>query len=212
MSKFFTITTKDILAAKALIHLAALFTFFYLWLLVEQDALGADPVKEMIHFLGKAALNFLLLTLCISPLAKRLKQTILIQLRRVLGLYSFFWACLHLLIFVWLELNWQLILFAEEVIKRPYMTLGGLTWMILLALSITSVTVIRRKMKKSWLTLHRFIYWAAMLACIHYYWSVKSAVFEPTIYLMICLILLSERKKYFKNFLRKRVIPFRLIK
>ena len=123
----------------------------YLWLLVEQDALGADPIKEMIHFLGKAALNFLLLTLCISPFAKRLKQTLLIQLRRVLGLYSFFWACLHLLVFAWLELNWQLLLFVEEVIKRPYMTLGGLTWVILLALSITSVTVIRRKMKKKWL-------------------------------------------------------------
>ena len=158
----------------------------------------------MIHFLGKTALNFLLLTLCISPFAKRLKQTALIQLRRVLGLYSFFWACLHLLVFTWLELNWQLLLFAEEVIKRPYMTLGGLTWIILLALSITSVTVIRRKMKKSWLTLHRFIYWAAIFACIHYYWSVKSAVFEPSIYLLICLILLSERKTYFKVFLSNR--------
>jgi len=204
MAKFFTITTKDIFAAKALIHLAALFTFFYLWLLVEQDALGADPVKEMIHFLGKTTLNFLLLTLCISPFAKRLKQTLLIQLRRVLGLYSFFWACLHLLVFVWLELNWQLLLFAEEAIKRPYMTLGGLTWIILLALSITSVTVIRRKMKRSWLTLHRFIYWAAIFACIHYYWSVKSAVLEPSIYLFICIILLFERKTYFKVFLRNR--------
>jgi len=204
MSKFFRVTDKDILAAKTLIHLAAIFTFLYLWLLVEQDALGADPVKEMIHFLGKTALNFLLLTLCISPFAKRLKQTSLIQLRRVLGLYSFFWACLHLLVFTWLELNWQLLLFAEEVIKRPYMTLGGLTWIILLALSITSVTVIRRKMKKSWLTLHRFIYWAAIFACIHYYWSVKSAVFEPSIYLLICLILLSERKTYFKVFLSNR--------
>jgi sulfoxide reductase heme-binding subunit YedZ len=206
MRLFFRLTDKDILAIKTLIHLAALFTFLYLWLLVEQDALGADPVKEMIHFLGKTALNFLLLSLCISPLAKRLRQTSLFNLRRLLGLYSFFWACLHLLVFAWLELNWQLLLFVEEVIKRPYMTLGGITWIILLALSITSITAIRRKMKKSWLTLHRFVYWAAIFACIHYYWSVKSAVFEPTIYLIICLILLSERKNYFKSFVRKRLI------
>jgi len=197
------VTTTDILSAKALIHLASLFTFLYLWLLVEQNALGADPVKEMIHFLGKTALNYLLITLCISPLARRFKQPLLIQLRRVLGLYCFFWASLHLLVFIWLELNWQVMLFAEEVVKRPYMTLGALTWVILLALSITSINVIRRRMKRAWLTLHRTIYWAALLATIHYYWSVKSGLIEPVIYFAICFTLLAQRKDYFKSFLRR---------
>jgi sulfoxide reductase heme-binding subunit YedZ len=192
------ITRTDILSAKALIHLAALFTFLYLWLLVEQNALGADPVKEMIHFLGKTALNYLLITLCISPLARRFKQPLLIQLRRVLGLYCFFWACLHLLVFIWLDLNWEVTLFAEEVVKRPYMTLGALTWVILLALSITSVNALKRKMKKSWFTLHRWIYLALLFASIHYYWSVKSGLIEPIIYLFICLLLLRERSRYFK--------------
>ncbi|HEY5716503.1 MAG TPA: protein-methionine-sulfoxide reductase heme-binding subunit MsrQ [Psychromonas sp.] len=196
-------STTDILAAKTLIHLAALFTFLYLWLLLEQNALGADPVKEMIHFLGKTALNFLLITLCISPLARRFKQPLLIQLRRVLGLYCFFWASLHLLVFIWLELNWQVKLFAAEIIKRPYMTLGALTWVILLLLSITSITFIRKKMKRAWLTLHRFVYWAVLLATIHYYWSVKSELIEPGIYLVICFALLAERKAYFKSLFEK---------
>jgi sulfoxide reductase heme-binding subunit YedZ len=199
------ITRTDILSAKALIHLAALFTFLYLWLLVEQNALGADPVKEMIHFLGKTALNYLLITLCISPLARRFKQPLLIQLRRVLGLYCFFWACLHLLVFIWLDLNWEVTLFAEEVVKRPYMTLGALTWVILLALSITSVNALKRKMKKSWFTLHRWIYLALLFASIHYYWSVKSGLIEPIIYLFICLLLLRERSRYFKSLFKVNV-------
>jgi methionine sulfoxide reductase heme-binding subunit len=197
------ISTTDILAAKTLIHLASLYTFLYLWLLVEQNALGADPVKEMIHFLGKTALNYLLITLLISPLARRFKQPLLIQLRRVLGLYCFFWASLHLLVFIWLELNWQVMFFAEEVVKRPYMTLGALTWVILLALSITSINAIRKRMKSAWLTLHRFIYWAVLLATVHYYWSVKSELIEPTIYFVLCFVLLAERKDYFKSFLRR---------
>ena len=197
------LSTKDILATKALIHLAALFTFLYLWLLLEQNALGADPVKEMVHFLGKTALNFLFITLAISPLARRFKQPLLIQLRRVLGLYCFFWASLHLLVFIWLELNWQVLLFAEEILKRPYMTLGALTWVILLALSITSINAIRKQMKRAWLTLHRLVYWAVLLACIHYYWSVKSGLLEPGIYFAICFVLLAERKIYFKSLFEK---------
>jgi sulfoxide reductase heme-binding subunit YedZ len=199
------ISRTYLLSAKVLIHLASFFTFLYLWLLVEQNALGADPVKDMIHFLGKTALNFLLISLCISPLARRFKQPLLIQLRRVLGLYCFFWACLHLLVFIWLELNWQVILFAEEVVKRPYMTLGALTWVILLILSITSINALKRKMKKNWFTLHRWIYLAVLLASIHYYWSVKSGLIEPIIYLVICLLLLSERSRYFKSLLTVKV-------
>ncbi|WP_354624663.1 protein-methionine-sulfoxide reductase heme-binding subunit MsrQ [Psychromonas sp. MME2] len=196
-----TINHKEIMSIKILIHLAALFVLLYLALLIEQGLLGADPVKELIHFVGKTAMNFLLITLAITPLAKRFKQPLLIQLRRVLGLYSFAWACVHLLAFVYLELNWQLALFVDEVIKRPYMTVGALAWIILLLLSITSVTFIRKKMKRAWLTLHRFVYWAALLVVIHYYWSVKSGLIEPAIYIAICLFLLAQRKEYFKKLL-----------
>jgi len=196
-----------IVLIKVIIHLISLSTLMYLYILVSNDRLGADPVKEMIHFLGKTGLNYLLLTLAITPLCKRLKQPLLMGLRRLLGLYSFAWICLHLLAFVWLELNWELLLFIDEVIKRPYLSLGATAWIILLLLSITSINAIKRLMKRHWLTLHRFVYWAVIFSCIHYYWSVKSGLIEATIYLGICAVLLLERKQYFLSFFkgRKRV-------
>lgn len=184
---------------KVIIHLASLSTLMYLYLLIDSNRLGADPVKEMIHFLGKTGLNYLLITLTVTPISKRFKQPLLGRLKRLLGLYSFTWVVLHLTAFLWLELNWEVSLLIEEVIKRPYLTLGMLAWIILLLLSITSLTAIKRRMKQAWFTLHRWVYVAVLLATIHYYWSVKSGLIEPTIYFVICFILLRERSHYFKS-------------
>jgi len=198
------ISARGIFYLKWLIHLSAIATFVWLVYLVEQDHLGADPVKEMIHFLGKTSLNFLFLTLLVTPIIKRFKQPLLIRVRRLLGLYSFAWICLHLMVFVWLELDWQLLLFFDEVVKRPYLSLGAITWVILLLLSITSIDAIKRIMKRNWLTLHRFVYWALLLATIHYYWSVKSGMIEASIYLVVCIFLLFERKPYFLSLFKRR--------
>ncbi|MDN2665027.1 protein-methionine-sulfoxide reductase heme-binding subunit MsrQ [Psychromonas sp. 14N.309.X.WAT.B.A12] len=184
---------------KAIIHLASLSTLLYFYILIDSNRLGADPVKEMIHFLGKTGLNYLLITLAITPLAKRFKQPLLLRLKRVLGLYSFAWICLHFTAFLWLELNWKVGLLIEETIKRPYLTLGMAAGTILLLLSITSINAIRRSMKQAWFTLHRWVYVALILGTVHYYWSVKSGVIEPSIYFALCFILLSERRQYFKS-------------
>lgn len=189
---------------KVIIHLIALATLGYLYLLISNDRLGADPVKEMIHFLGKTGLNYLLVTLAITPLCKRFKQPLLINLRRLLGLYGFFFISLHLLAFLWLELNWAVLDFFNEVVLRPYLSLGALAWVILLLLSITSVNALRKRMRRHWLTLHRFVYWAAIFAVIHYYWSVKSGVIEAGIYVALCLLLLLQRKQYFLSWLKRR--------
>lgn len=188
---------------KVIIHLTSLCVLLYFYLLIDSGRLGADPVKEMIHFLGKTALNYLLITLTITPIAKRFKQPLLARLKRLLGLYAFIWTCLHLVVFLWLELDWEFLLLFEEVIKRPYLTLGMSAWFILLLLSITSITPIKRKMKQAWFTLHRWVYVAAILGVIHYYWSVKSGVIEPIIYIVICLVLLRERSQYFRSFLKR---------
>lgn len=197
------ISPRGIFYLKLFIHLGATMTFSWLAYLIENDYLGADPVKELIHFLGKTGLNFLFMTLLVTPLIKRFKLPLLIRVRRLLGLYSFAWICLHLLVFVWLELNWELLLFIDEVIKRPYLSLGAVAWIILLLLSITSVNALRKLMKKNWLTLHRFVYWVAVFAVVHYYWSVKSGLIEATIYIVICLLLLSERKRYFISLFKR---------
>ena len=188
---------------KAIIHIASLSVLLYFYLLIDSNQLGADPVKEMIHFLGKTGLNYLLITLAITPISKRFKQPLLARLKRVLGLYSFAWICLHLIAFLWLELNWEVFLLFDEVIKRPYLTLGMLAWFILLLLSITSLTAIRKKMKQTWFTLHRWVYVAVLLGTVHYYWSVKSGLIEPIIYLTLCFILLRERSQYFKSVINK---------
>ena len=198
------ISVRAIFYLKFVIHFSALGTFLWLAYLVDQGLLGADPVKDMIHFLGKTSLNFLLLTLLVTPVAKRFKQPLLIRVRRLLGLYSFAWVCLHLLVFIWLELNWELILLIDEVIKRPYLNFGAMALIILLLLSITSINAIKRKMKRHWLTLHRFVYWAVLFATIHYYWSVKSGLIEPSIYLFLCAYLLAERKQYFLSLFKGR--------
>jgi methionine sulfoxide reductase heme-binding subunit len=195
------ISVRGVFYLKIAIHLSAIATLVWLVYLIEKDLLGADPVKEMTHFLGKASLNFLLLTLAVTPLIKRFKQPLLIRVRRLLGLYSFVWVCLHLLVFIWLDLQWEFLLFFDEVIKRPYLSLGATAWVILLLLSITSINSIKRMMKRNWLTLHRFVYWAALFASIHYYWSVKSGLTEPIIYLIIVALLMQERRQYFKSLL-----------
>lgn len=198
------ISVNAIFWIKGLIHFAVIITFTYLWYLVDQDLLGADPVKEMIHFLGKTGLNFLLLTLLITPLIKIFKQPLLIRLRRLLGVYSFIWVCLHLLTFIVLELNGQLTLFIAEVVKRPYLSFGMIAWTILLLLAITSINQLKKRMKKAWFSLHRLVYLAVLLGTIHYYWSVKSGLIEAIIYLLICVLLLASRKQYFKHFWMKK--------
>lgn len=195
----FKLPALAITLIKAIIHLAALSTLLYLYLLIDSGQLGADPVKEMIHFLGKTGLNFLLLCLAITPLAKRLKQPGLMRLRRLLGLYSFAWISLHITVFAWLELNWQISFLFEEIVKRPYLAVGMIAWVILLLLSITSINALKRKMKQAWLTLHRWVYLALILGVVHYYWSVKSGLIEATIYIVVALLLLSERRSFFKS-------------
>jgi sulfoxide reductase heme-binding subunit YedZ len=180
---------------KAYIHVLALMPLVYLGVAINADALGGDPVQAVIHFLGKGAMNLLLVTLLISPVAKRYREGLLIATRRLLGLYCFFYACLHFLAFAWLDLGWDLGLLLQELLKRPYIWLGMLAFIILLLLALTSPNWIRRKMQRHWQKLHNFIYLAAVFIPIHYYWSVKSGWLEPLIYVLITLFVLSKRRK-----------------
>ena len=194
---------------KVITHLTSLSVLMYFYILIDSGRLGADPVKEMIHFLGKAGLNYLLITLTITPIAKRFKQPLLVRLKRLLGLYAFVWICLHFTVFLWLELNWEFMLLLEEVIKRPYLTFGMIAWVILLLLSITSIPSIKHKMKQTWFNLHRWVYVALILGTVHYYWSVKSGLIEPIIYFVICFVLLSERRQYFKKLFKDILRKFK---
>lgn len=182
---------------KIAIHLCCLCLILNLYWLAAIDNLGADPVKKVIHFTGIGALNLLLISLIISPLAKFLKLGRLIQLRRVIGLYAFFYGLLHVLSFLFFEVQFDMGLFIDEVFDRPYITIGMLALLILTALAITSFNQLRRAMGRKWQTLHNFIYLAGLFVVIHFYWSVKSDLTSPIMYIMGLIFLLFLRRQKF---------------
>lgn len=176
------------------VHIGALAPLLWLYWAIPQGVLGADPVKELTHFLGIGALRLLLLTLCISPLARALKFGLLVRLRRPLGLWCFVWAALHFSTWLALDLTFEWSLIGEELVKRTYILVGFLALLLLLALAITSIPKIMRSMGRRWKQLHRSIYLIVLLVCLHFWWSVKSGWIEPCSYLIIALFLLWLRR------------------
>lgn len=187
---------------KVFIHLAASLPIIWLYYHAVIDDLGADPVEYVIHFTGIGALNMLLITLLVSPTAQRYKWANLMKTRRLLGLYSATYAFLHLLNFIVFEIQFDLSLLIGEIIERPYITIGMLAFVIMLLLSITSLDLLKRKMGKSWQTLHKGIYVMAVLIGVHFYWSVKSEIIEPSLYLLMIFILLMVRTQRIKQWLK----------
>jgi len=188
-----------VLLLKITIHLLSFLPLLALYLLAFNDQLGADPVEEVIHFTGIGAFNLLLISLLLTPLAKKFRQGYLLQTRRLVGLYSFTYAVFHLLNFLAFEVQFDLALFFAEIIDRPYITVGMAALLILFALAATSITIVRRKMGKNWQKLHNWVYVAVLMIALHFFWSVKSDIVEPMIYFAMAIILLSLRKDKLKR-------------
>jgi len=184
---------------KSLIHVASLLPLCLLYLSALNDELGADPVEAVIHFTGIGAFNLLILTLLVTPLAKKLKQGFLMKVRRLLGLYAFTYAAFHVLNFIAFDLQFNLSLLFDEIIERPYISIGMAAILLLSALAITSINQLKRKMGRHWQKLHNTIYLILLLVGVHFYWSVKSEIIEPSIYIVISFVLLSLRWRKFKR-------------
>ncbi len=178
-----------------LVHLVPAFYLYWLYKAAVSGALGGEPVESIIHFLGLGSLRLLLLTLAVSPCAKLFNWGRLNKLRRPLGLWCFTWACLHFAAWLWLDLalDWSLI--GKELIKRTYIVVGFFCWLVLLALAVSSLPFLLKKMGSKWKRLHAWIYPVAILACVHFWWSLKSGWIEPAIYLVLFCSLLVLRKK-----------------
>jgi methionine sulfoxide reductase heme-binding subunit len=156
--------------------------------------LTANPVEFIQHFTGDWTLRFLLITLAITPLRKILNLPELIRFRRMLGLFAFFYVCLHFLTYIGPDQSFNLAGMWKDVEKRRYITIGFLGFVLLIPLAITSTKGwIRRLGGRRWQTLHRAIYIAAICGVIHYYWLVKSDVRLPLIYGAILAVLLLWR-------------------
>lgn len=197
------LTAKQIVWLKVVLHLAAFLPLVWLFWAALQGYFSADPAKDIQHFTGRMALKLLLATLLVTPLTRYAKQPLLIRTRRLLGLWCFAWATLHLTSYTLLELGINnLSLLGQELVTRPYLTLGGISWLILLALAITSPQIMQRKLGRRWQKVHNCIYLVAILAPIHYLWSVKILSPQPLIYAALALLLLAWRYKKFRQWLR----------
>ena len=156
--------------------------------------LGANPVEFLQHATGLWTLRFLIFTLTITPLRKLLKLPELIRFRRMLGLFAFFYVCLHFLTYIGPDQSFNLAAMWKDVEKRRYITVGFLGFVLLIPLAITSTAGwIRRLGGKRWQTLHRSIYITAICGVIHYYWLVKSDVRKPVFYGVLVSLLLVWR-------------------
>ena len=188
-----------IVAAKVFLHAAALTPLAILGSQVWEvwqtgnDALGADPVAEIEHRLGLWALRLLMATLAITPLRQLTGQPVLVRFRRMLGLYAFFYACLHFSAYLVLDLRGYWTLIFEEIAKRPYITVGFSAWLLLLPLAVTSTKGWIKRLGRNWARLHKLVYAAGVRAVLHFWWLVKSDIREPALYAGILALLLGWR-------------------
>lgn len=178
---------------KPLLFLVSLIPLALLAFWVVSDQLGPDPAKTIVLFTGSWALNFLLLTLLVSPLRQWLKRQQLIRYRRMLGLYCFFYATLHALCVGTYIIGWQWEIFTEELRERPYMLVGFAAWLTLVPLALTSNRFSVRKLGRRWVTLHKLVYLSAVLAVTHLVWLIRSSYLEAILYSLAAIFLLCWR-------------------
>lgn len=156
-------------------------------------SLGANPIEELIHRLGKWGLNFLLITLAVTPLSQLTGMSSLIRFRRMLGLFAFFYVLMHFLVYAGLDQRFDISVIVEDIVERPYITIGASALLLLLPLAVTSTKGMMRRLGRRWQKLHRLVYLIACLGVWHFYWQVKKDILEPSIYIFILVVLLGYR-------------------
>ena len=164
------------------------------------NKLGPEPVKEITHFTGEWALIFICLTLSMRPLKKFTNLNYWVKVRRMLGLFVFFYTSLHLLTYVGIDhrFNWQPIL--NDVVKKKYIFVGFAAWVLLIPLTITSSQKMIILLKQNWKKLHRLIYVIAILGSLHFIWLSKTIYFKPLIYFVLITVLLALRINFKRIF------------
>jgi sulfoxide reductase heme-binding subunit YedZ len=185
---------RKIAGAKVILFLLCLMPLTYYGLGLWEDTLGANPIEAFTRGLGDWALRLLLITLAVTPLRRLMGWTWLMRLRRMLGLFAFFYVCLHLTTYLWLDQSFDWPAIGTDILKRPFITAGMIVFVLLIPLAATSTNaMIRRLGGKRWQELHRLIYPAAMIAVVHYTWMVKADVTQPAIYGVVLALLLGLR-------------------
>jgi sulfoxide reductase heme-binding subunit YedZ len=168
--------------------------------------LGPNPVETLTHGTGDWTIYFILITLCITPLRKILKQPVLIRFRKMLGLFAFFYGVLHFSVYMVFDHFFDFVAIVADVIERPYITAGFLGYVLMIPLAITSTKgMIRRLGGKRWQRLHRLIYVSATAGVVHYYWLVKSDITVPLRLAVILAILFLLRLWFWVRERREKI-------
>ena len=157
--------------------------------------LGPEPVKEITHFTGEWTLIFVCLTLSMSPLKRLTNLSIWISFRRMLGLFIFFYATLHLLTYIGLDYRFDWNPIFDDVVKKKYVFIGFAAWLLMVPLAITSSQKMIKLLRNNWKKIHRLIYVIAIFGSFHYIWLSKTIFFKPLIYFIIIVVLLLLRIK-----------------
>ena len=158
-------------------------------------SLGANPIEELIQRLGKWGLNFLLITLAVTPLRRLTGKGWLLRFRRMLGLFAFFYVLMHFLTYAGLDQRFDLPVIFEDIAERPFITIGFTAFLLLIPLALTSTNAMMKRLGRRWKKLHRLVYVIAVLGVVHFYWQVKLDTLEALIYAAILAVLLGYRLK-----------------
>lgn len=167
------------------------------------DRLGANPIEELTRDSGEWTLRLLLITLCMTPLRRASGWSWPLRVRRMLGLFAFFYASMHLTTYLWLDqfFDWGEIL--RDIIKRPFITVGMTAFVLLLPLAVTSTNAMMKRLGRNWTRLHQLVYVIPALGVLHFWWLVKADVREPLVYAGLLVLLLALRTEYGKSWLRR---------
>lgn len=178
---------------KPLVFIASLLPLVWLCWLIRQGQLGANPVETLSHHSGDWSLRFLLLTLAVTPLRRLTGWNRLQQFRRMLGLFTFFYVCLHFGVYLIFDQFFDLRAIIEDVAQRPYITVGFAGWLLLIPLAVTSTHTMIKRLGRNWQRLHRLVYVIGALGVLHYLWLVKADLTEPLVYAGVLAVLLGYR-------------------
>ncbi len=178
---------------KPAVFLLALVPFTRLLLSFVTDGLGPNPIEEITRRTGFWGLTFVVITLAVTPFRRLSGWNGVISLRRMLGLFGFFYVTLHFLTYIVLDQFFGFTFIIEDIVERPYITVGFTSWLLLIPLAITSTSAMIRRLGKRWRTLHSLVYVVGFGGVLHFTWLVKADLRVPTIFATILLVLLALR-------------------
>ena len=183
---------------KPALFILSLVPLLRLFLLGYQDRLGANPIEFITHSTGFWTLSFLCLTLAVTPLRRLSGWQAVIRLRRMLGLFAFFYAAAHFVTYVWFDQWFSLDDIVKDIGKRPFITVGFAAFLLLIPLAVTSTNRMMRRLGRNWAQLHRLVYLIVVLGVLHFWWlkQDKNDLAEPTWFSAVVLVLLLFRLLY----------------